>query len=115
MDIQKLPLTTRLNNLKSGYAAHPEYVAHSIQTMAETPMQIYFHASRRSQLQISRLLHLTAQEAETLTYQEIACRIAALRKIHPVMAYKTVEIIAEPLRKCYQERKDAYGKSDSAD
>lgn len=115
MDFQKLPLSQRLNNLKHGCMAYPEYVSHSIQTMAETPLRIYLNHFDESRIRLSRLLQLTPQEEQTLTYRDAARRIAILRKTGPDIAAAAAEILDAPLRKCYQERKDAYGKPDSTD
>ena len=115
MTFQKLPLSTRLNNINTGYAAHPEYVPSAIQNMAETPLRIYLNNFDESRIRLSRLLQLTPQEEQTLTYRDTARRIAILRKTWPDIAAAAAEILAAPLRKCYQERKDAYGKPNSTD
>lgn len=115
MLIQKRPLSQQLNNLKTGCMAHPEYVHSAIQTMAETPLRIYLNNFDESRIRLSRLLQLTPQEEQTLTYRDTARRIAILRKTWPDIAAAAAEILAAPLRKCYQERKDAYGKPDSTD
>lgn len=115
MPIQKLPLSQRLNNIKTGYVAHPEFVSHSIQTMAETPLRIYLHAFEEQRIRLFRLLQLTPKEQETMTYREAARRIAILRETWPDIAAVAAEILAAPLRKCYDERKNAYGKPNPTD
>lgn len=112
MNMKKLPLSQRLRCLKSGHVAHPEFISGAILHMAETPLRIYLRDFNEQRERLFKLLQLTPQEQQTMTYREAASRIAALPQDHAASATK---ILAAPLRKCYDERKHAYGTSNLAE
>lgn len=113
MGVNKIPLNVRLERIKRGYAGDPDFVAHAMQTMADISVKDYLKAFPEERKRLLELLGISEAIGEKMTYQEITWYIRRIRMLREKWEdmNEAVDILAMPLRKCYEERKDAYGKS----
>lgn len=114
MNIQRLPLAERLQRMEDGYPAHPEYNASAIQTMAHTPISVYLHDYELARARLMELLKPWGA-ADDMTYQEAAAFVRDLQHtpyVGAAIAAEVADHLAAPLLRCYQERKDDYGRID---
>lgn len=114
MNIQKLPLAERFERMADGCVAHPEYNASAIQTMAHIPISVYLHDFELARARLMELLKPWGA-TDDMSYQEVAAFVRDLQHTPYVGAAVTAEVadhLAAPLLRCYQERKDDYGRID---
>lgn len=111
--VNQIPLDVRLKRLNDGYVSDSEYIFCLIQSMAETPIHVYLASFEDQRLRLRKLLGMTEEEDEALTYREAAARIHKMR-LSPEkrqLADAAADILAAPLRKYFEERKDVHGKN----
>lgn len=68
MAVDKIPLPTRLERIRRGYASDPAFVPCAIQTMADTLLSTFMAAFPVEWEQLRNLLGITEEEEITLTY-----------------------------------------------
>lgn len=108
MNIQRIPLQERIKRISMGYAADPEFITSAIQSMATCPVLSYLSAFEAEKERLQEILEGVTEET---TYQETAVHIQKML-LSPelkTLANEAVELLAVPLRNCYQRRKEAYG------
>ncbi len=112
MVVEKIPLQVRLQRIKSGYAGDPAFVPHAIQTMANIPIKVYLGASPKAYEEIRDIFLISEDEGENMTYQELAWIIREAKFIPGGKARveRALDLLAQPLRRCYEERRECYGK-----
>lgn len=108
MSIQKIPLHERIKRISMGYAADPEFITSAIQSMATCPVLSYLSAFEAEKERLQGILEGVTEET---TYQESALHIQKmlLSPKSKTLANEAAELLAVPLRNCYQRRKEAYG------
>jgi len=108
MSIQKIPLQERFERIRMGYAADPEFITSAIHSMATCPVLSYLSAFDAEK---ERLQEIFEGVTEQTTYQEAALHIQKmlLSPESKTLANEAAELLAVPLRNCYQRRKEAYG------
>lgn len=77
--VKKLPLTERLQNLKDGYPAHPEYVPCAIWSFADVPMSAYLANFDLEMTALADIFGVPKDEFEDYTYKKVACELVELR------------------------------------
>lgn len=114
MNIQKLPLTERLQRIEDGYPAHLEYNASAIQTMAHTPISVYLHDYELARARLMEILKPWGA-TDNMSYQEIAAFIRDLQhtpQVGAAIAAEVADHLAAPLLHCFSEREADYGAID---
>ena len=108
MSIQKISLHERLERISMGYAADPEFITSAIHSMAKCLVLSYLSAFETEKERLQEILEGVTEET---TYQEVAVHIQKmfLSPESKTLANEAAELLAVPLRNCYQRRKEAYG------
>lgn len=107
MPIQPLPLVERLNRAYDGRAAHPEYDVYLLQSLAHTPMDVYFDGEEDSLNRLTELLGGALEVVSRTTYREIMLVIESLWKNYPDDATEILDLMTVPFvsyMKTIQER-----------
>lgn len=115
LKVQQISLKERLQRIDSSYASDPAFNESAIKTFANIPIAVYLNGYPAKLNLLSQALRTSESEIRQLTYREVAIMVYQLRmsKRRNVIAYRAVEILMLPLRKCYEERKSAYGKNET--
>ena len=113
MAVDKIPLVVRLDRIRKGYAGDPAFVPCAIQTMADTLLSTYMASFPAEWEQLRNLLNIAEEEENTLTYGQTAARINKLLYKREAWGeiVEAINLLAMPVRKCYEERKHAYGRN----
>lgn len=108
MEIQRISLEERMESLRKGEYAHPEYVSHAIQSLAEIPLSSYLASHEEEWETVRKELGLS----EKAVYRDAAIRIKErwLENRLDVGVAEMIIILALPFWDCYEERKVLYGK-----
>ena len=112
MAVNQIPLADRLDRIRRGYASDPAFVPCAIQTVTDTLLSTYMARFPAEWEQLRDLLEITEEEENTLTYGHAAVRINELsyKKEAWEEIAEAINLLAMPVRKCYEERKWAYGR-----
>ena len=103
--IQAIPLAERLQRMKDGQPAYPEYIPSTIQTLAEMPVADYLAGLDAEQQQ--RFFDLIGCPGGSgYTYQWAASMIQCLRETSPKAANEATRILAEPMARYYEHYKN---------
>lgn len=115
MQFQKLPLSERLQRLKNGQAAHPEYTACIIRRWADTPIVDYFavegeEKAEKERATLRSILDISEQEEEGMTYRDMAVCINRMRN-QPGQNHRASDeaaiLLATPMIGCYKKIQEA--------
>ena len=108
--IKRHSLDQRLEWVDAHYAAHPEFVAHSIYSMVDSPIPVYLSSYDSAQAAISALLGISPSKLENMTYGDVVRRT---RGESAVMKAKVARLLALPLlytNQLNEERMAMYAK-----
>lgn len=100
--IQLLPLDERIQRVKKGQSAYPEYIASVLRNFMETPIADYLARFEEAQARLRTLLSLP--DCAGLTYRDAACRIHQLHHTDPQAAGEAACILANPMNYYYEHR-----------
>lgn len=111
MEVNKIPLNVRLERIKTGYAGDPAFVTHAIQSMADISLRDYLGVFPEERKRLTELLGMSKKAGEKLTYREAAWYIRRIRMLRGMeeKMNEAADILAMPLRRCYEERRAVYG------
>lgn len=104
MKIKRLPLEERKWRLNNGRAAHPEYNACIIRSLAHTLLADLFIENPAALQKIATRMGFTEKEAGYLTYLEAAKIISCLRDSEPYCADTAIELMASPFMAFIERR-----------
>lgn len=111
MEVNKIPLEERLERLKKGYASDPEYNVSLLRKFAGIPLGKYMKGflGNTGLTRLSIVLRITREEAAGLTYGRAAAMAGRLEK-GSQQRRAAAEILAAPFFRCYEARKENYGR-----
>lgn len=100
--MNRIPLSIRFTRLEDGEPSDPAYVRSVIKNMADTPIVIYLCGFGDELDWLITALAIPEKQAENLTYQDIAVRIAG----HTDKAFVTeaVRVLSLPFYQRFKER-----------
>lgn len=103
MNIKKLPLDKRLHRLAHDMPAHPEHTMSIIQRFAALKFTSYMTGCESELEQLLALLGLAPEEADAMTYADVAASIGKLytSQSHADAVRATV-LLAAPLTRPYR-------------
>lgn len=104
MKVDRISLSVRLERLKEGCASDPKYDVSSVKKWACIPICDYMAAFPKEYEKLLELLHLTKQEAETMTYRDIAIEVDNLLSTQSVTRDRDMLIAMKQLAlpfECY--------------
>ena len=106
--MKKLPLTERLQNLKDGYPAHPEYVPCAIWSFADVPMSAYLANFDLEMTALADIFGVPKDEFEDYTYKKVACELVELRDSaeYGEMFHDAVTYFSAPIRNFWRTRRE---------
>ncbi len=111
MSVNRISLVIRLDNLKNGYAANPEFNQKVIETFSSIPVCNYMASFEEENERLREILGISEEEEESLTYRDIACEINLLyrKPQRKQETYEAMRLLTLPFKRCYEERKKYYG------
>lgn len=106
--VKKLPLTERLQNLKDGYPAHPEYVPCAIWSFADVPMSAYLDHYDMEMTALAEIIGIPKQEFLTYTIKDVACQLVELKDSveYGDMFPDAVTYFSAPIRYFWRTRRE---------
>lgn len=110
MQLERIPLETRIEKLKNGYAAHPEYIACCIKNMADAPISAYLYQFEDEKDKLALMLRMDTEALDTMTYKEVAYLIyeRLLQSVDADILSKAADLLAAPIKHCFNERCHRY-------
>lgn len=110
MQLERIPLETRIENLKNGYSGHPEYIACCIKNMANAPISAYLYQFDDEKNKLAQMLRIDTEALNAMTYKEVAYLIyeRLLRSVDADSLSKTADLLAAPIKYCFNERCHLY-------
>lgn len=114
MKVQQISLNERIRRIKTGYASDPEFIISAIKSLANIKVIVFLNEFADEMMSLRKILDIAESEVKEITYKEVAERIYKIRLIphRKLEADEAVWILSLPLRKCYEERKSVYEKSE---
>lgn len=106
MEIRKISLENRIQRIKEHSSAYPEYVAKVFSKFAKTPLSDYLSGFPKELKTVQRKLGITEEEAETITYQEMAYVVYQkwMANRHNMDNVEVVFALMVPFQKYFEER-----------
>lgn len=110
MNITKLPLAHRLDRLGRDEPAYPEWAAHIVQRIADTPIISYLWGCPIEFEQLAALLGLSPRQLTGMTYADVAAHVnewyTSYSPDEPqrhAAALQAAELLAAPLLREYRK------------
>lgn len=108
--LDKLSLEIRLEKLKKGFPAHPEYITCCIRNMANVPISAYLYQFDDEKAKLAMMLRMDTETLDAMTYQEVAFLIykRLLQSEDADTLRKVAALLAAPIKHCFRERCHLY-------
>lgn len=112
-EVNRLPLSERLKNLKDGYPAHAEFVPCAIWSFANMPMGAYLDGFDMEMTALAESLGIPKDELASCTYKDIACQMMELKEspLYADLFPNAVTYLTAPIRNFWHIRREYAGKS----
>ena len=109
-NMNRILLMERTERLSEGYAGDEEYNHAAIKCFANIPFGECMAGYEEFPANMYHLLGITKEEAEHMTYQEVAKRIDVLYRSQATrtQAVSIMKCLMKPFDHCYEERKQYY-------
>lgn len=108
--MDKIPLKLRLEKLKKGFAAHPEYITCCIRNMANVPISAYLYQFDDEKAKLAVMLRMDTETLDAMTYKEVAFLIykRLIQSVDVDTLRKAADLLAAPIKHCFKERCNRY-------
>lgn len=111
--MNRIPLEEHMKRLRECRAGDTEYNCVAIKRFANIPIGEYMAGYEELSEVMYRLLGITKEEAEHMTYQDVAKKIDVMYQSKETRAKSFVAIrcLMKPFDYCYEERNQYYGET----
>ncbi len=96
MHIRPLPLAERIDRVHHNEAAHPEYNACLVRSLAHLAMDKYFYGADKSVRRLAELLNCPENAVRGMTYLQIMLAINTIWAERPDAAAEALGLMAVP-------------------